>query len=95
MVSFRLPQDAVDYYSAEARANNMGKVDIVLEAIYLDRDLGRRLSALRARLGRAANGMGLNLDRDLADVLANLVEVALDAIEQKTASSLDTKQPKK
>lgn len=80
MVSFRFPEDAIAYYSSEAKANNLAQVDVVLEAIYLDRDLGRLLSEMRPTLEMAAAGMGLNLDYDLAQVLAQLVEIALKSL---------------
>lgn len=92
MVSFRLPPDAIAYYSGEAKANNRGQVDIVLEAIYLDRDLGRLLAEMRPSLERAATAMGLNLDYDLAEVLARLVRTAL---ESQGAKATEAKPAKK
>lgn len=85
MRSFRLPSEAISYYEGEAKATGRGKVDVVVEALYLDRDIGRRLAGQRVRLEQMANAMGLDLSHDLAEVLAKLVEMGLDAAEAKGA----------
>lgn len=76
-VGFRLPDEAVDYYTAEAEASGRSKVDVLVDAIYLDRDLSRRLKPHRAKLEAAAKAMGLDLDLDFAEVLTKLIEAQI------------------
>jgi hypothetical protein len=87
MVTFRLPEDAIAYYEGEAKATGRDKVAVVLEAIYLDRHLGRRLASMRNELVHAAETMGLSLDYDFPEVIAKLVEAGL-----KTIAPIDPKK---
>lgn len=80
MVTFRLPVDAIAYYEVEAKATNRDKVAVVVDAIYLERDISRRLASMRPELVRAAESMGLSLDYDFAEVLAELVKAGLKTI---------------
>lgn len=76
-VGFRLPNEAVSYYEAEAKASGRSKVDILVDALYLDRDLSRRLQPHQERLAAAAQAMGLDLNLDFAEVISKLVEAQL------------------
>lgn len=80
-ISFRLPPDAIAYYESESQTTGRAKVDVVIDALYLERDLSRRLAHLRPELEQAASEMGLTLDFDLAEVLAKLVARGLRSRE--------------
>lgn len=80
-VGFRLPAEAIAYYVSEAASSGRSKVEVLVDSLFLERDLGRRLAPHRERLQRAAKAMGLELSFDLAEVLARLVEAQLDLLE--------------
>jgi hypothetical protein len=80
-VGFRLPAEAVSYYETESETSGRSKVDVVVNALYLDRDLSRRLSHVKQKLELAAASMGLDLRLDLAEILAKLVERGLESVE--------------
>ncbi len=81
MAAFRLPADVFAYFEIEAAATGRDKTAVVVEAIYLDRDLGRRLAQYRERLEVVAAELGLSLEYDLAEVISKTVERGLEAYE--------------
>lgn len=82
-VGFRLPAEAVAYYESEALTSARSKVDVLVDALFFDREMNRRLSAIKPRLEAVAARMGLDLDHNLAEVLAKLVEKGLLQNEQE------------
>lgn len=85
---FRIPE-SLQKYLKESAVGSRTQTDVVLEAVALDRDLGRLLAPHRARLAVFAQSMGLDLDHGLARVVAELVVRGLDVYER------DKKSPKK
>lgn len=80
-VSFRMSAEARAYIDSEAAASKRAKVDVVTDALFLERDIGRRLAPHRAELKKVADSFGLSLRYDLAEILSRLVEAGLQKLK--------------
>lgn len=77
MVTFRCPPELRRYIDETAPATNRDKTEIITDALELDRDLAVELRPDYPALQRFAEERGLDLDADLAKVLAQLVRAGL------------------
>lgn len=82
---FRLPESFRRYLKGAA-VKPRTETDVVLDALALDRDLGVLLQPYRARLKAFAEGLGLDLDRHLPKVLAELIVLGLEGAEKERRS---------
>jgi hypothetical protein len=77
MVSLRLEPEMMEYLGAAAKRMGVDRTAVLVAAAELDRDLDRRLRDVREEMGEYAETKGLTLERDLAEVLADLVRMGL------------------
>lgn len=78
-LSFRCPPDLRRYIDDTARETGRDKTEIITDALELDRDLAVKLKPHEGNIDAYARSEGLDMDRDLAEILARLVRRGLDA----------------
>jgi hypothetical protein len=83
MVSFRCPENVREYIKEESHRSMRKEARVIVQALELDRDLGKLLVPEVERLEAFAASQSLTLDRNLAAVLAALVTAGLNASEAK------------
>lgn len=86
MISFRCPSPLRHYIDETSESTGRDKTEIITEALELDRDLALKLRLDSERLAAMASSEGLNIDRDLAEVLARLVRAGLEARDSASKS---------
>lgn len=79
MTSFRLPPELRAYVAEAAEAQQRDKTEIMCGALELDRDIGKKLGDVRTQLRVFAEEQGLSMQTDVAEVLAKLVRLGLEA----------------
>lgn len=85
-VTFRVPLDAVAYADAEKEASGRDKTDVWVKALYLDRDLAKKLAPMRAKLVAFAQGEGLKMHEDLPEIIGRLALLGLEEWERRSNS---------
>lgn len=88
MVSFRCPPELIEYVRQVAKNPNRDQTEVITSAIALDRDLAEKLLGEKSRLLAFAEAHGLDMHEDLAEILAQLVQLGLEAYDRE-------KKPKK
>jgi predicted transcriptional regulator len=79
-VSFRCPPDLRRYINDTAKSTRRDKTEIITDALALDRDLAVSLKPSLSRIEAFADGLGLDMDKGLAEVLSRLILAGLDAV---------------
>lgn len=77
MVSFRCPDSLRAYVRDVAKQRRRKITEVHVDALRLSRDLAKRLEADMPRIRMVAAEEGLDVERDIAEVLALLVERGL------------------
>lgn len=77
MMTFRCPKELRRYIDETAATFGRDKTEVITDALELDRDLAFKLKPEEGALMAFAKSEGLNVDDDLAEILARLVRVGL------------------
>ncbi len=79
-VGFRCPPELLVYIDHEAKKPGRDKTEVIISALELDRDLDQQLNKYVKRLKAFAEANSLDLNENLAEVLAMLVRERLDEL---------------